>query len=135
MYIEICGNSIRIGRVESDEIFLDDGERIFWAYGLMNRNISKKEFFATVSVLRSELSHQLANRIFAGGYFIVLVDRKSGMLNMMRDSMGQKSGYYYFDSLTERLVVATNMHDIAYNVSTDINKFYTDFFALSAVHT
>ena len=38
MYIEICGNSIRIGRVESDEIFLDDGERIFWAYGLMNRN-------------------------------------------------------------------------------------------------
>lgn len=127
MYIEICGNSIRIGRVESDEIFLDDGERIFWAYGLMNRNISKKEFFATVSVLRSELSHQLANRIFAGGYFIVLVDRKSGMLNMMRDSMGQKSGYYYFDSLTERLVVATNMHDIAYNVSTDINKFYTDF--------
>jgi|GEM_PF-5536563 len=35
MYIEICGTSIRIGRVESDEIFLDDGERIFWAYGLI----------------------------------------------------------------------------------------------------
>lgn len=50
MYIEICGNSIRIGRVESDEIFLDDGERIFWAYGLMNRNISKRIFCDGFSV-------------------------------------------------------------------------------------
>lgn len=127
MQIKIGDNPISLGHVESDEIFREEDGRIFWAYGSVKRNVPKEEFSAIVSELTLGLTPRLADRLFAGGYFIVTINQKSGELIMMRDPMGQKSGYFHFDPVDRRLIVATNMHDIARSISTDMDKLYTDF--------
>ncbi len=127
MYLEIEREGIRYGKSGWNELFHRTGSRVLWANGCLNTHLSLEERSSAISVLSEKLSFEQADRIFVGGYFILLVDEQRKEVHMLRDTMGQKSGYYHYDTTTGRLIIGTNMHDIARNITTDLSKFHTDF--------
>lgn len=127
MYLEVERGEIRCGEQGWNEIFHQTESSILWANGCLNANLSPEERSKAISALSEKLSFKQADSLFVGGYFVVLADKQRQEIHILRDAMGQKSGYYHYDSKTEILVIGTNMHDIARNITTDLSKFHTDF--------
>ena len=127
MYLEFCGGKLSVANVERGEFSHNKGDRFLWAYGTPVRNLREGEFVHALDELADRFSWKSADRIFAGGYFVVAFDKESGDVQMMRDPMGQRSGYCYWDSTECHLVVSTNAHEVARNVDTDIDRFSIEF--------
>ena len=127
MYLEVGREGIRLGEKSGNEVFHRMESRILWANGCINSNLSPEECAVAISALSDKLSFKQADRLFVGGYFVLLVDEQRKEIHMLRDTMGQRSGYYHYDASVGRLVIGTNMHDIARNITTDLSKFHTDF--------
>lgn len=109
MIVEYYKGKFNYSDIKFGEFCIENQNRFFFCYGIKSKN------FNNDSILRDldskDFCHDIWRKLFRNGYFIVIYDKISASISIWRDIAGLKSGYYYQNQ--ERLIISTNMHQIA----------------------